>query len=41
MCLQQRSFVDDCLVPEEKIMSIRNFIVKTMSQCEEELCVGK
>ena len=33
-----RSVVDYCLVPEEELMSIRNFDVKTMSQCEDELC---
>ena len=33
--------VDYCLVPEEELMSIRNFDVKTMSQCEDELCGGE
>ena len=33
-----RSMVDYCLVPEEELMSVRIFDVKTMSQCEEELC---
>ena len=33
-----RSVVDYCLVPEDDLMSIKNFTVKTMSQCEEELC---
>ena len=36
-----RSVVDYCLVPEEELMSIQNFVVKTMLQCEEELCVGE
>ena len=31
-----KSVVDYCLVPEEELMSIRKFVVKTiMSQCEE------
>ena len=33
-----RSVVDYCLVPEDDLMPIQNFTVKTMSQCEEELC---
>ena len=36
-----RSVVDYCLVPEEELMPIHNFVVKTMSQCEEELCGGE
>ena len=36
-----RSVVDYWLVPEEELMSIRNFDVQTMSQCEEELCGGE
>ena len=32
-----RSVVDYCLVPEE-LQSIQNFVVKMMSQYEEELC---
>ena len=40
MCISSRGrlVVDYCLVPEEELMSIRNFEVKTMSQCDEELC---
>ena len=38
---RDRSVVDYCLVSEEELMSIRNFDVKTMSQCEEELCGGE
>ena len=30
--------MDYCLVPEDDLMSIENFTVKRMSQCEEELC---
>ena len=37
-CISSRSVVDYCLVPEDDLMSIENFTVKTMSQCEEELC---
>ena len=42
-CISSRSksVVDYCLVPEEELMSIQNFDVKTMSQCEEELCGGE
>ena len=36
-----KSVVDYCLVPEEELMSIRNFVVKTMSPCEEELYVDE
>ena len=36
-----RSVVDYCLVPEEELMSIRNFDVKATSLCEEELCGGE
>ena len=30
--------MDYCLVPEDDLMFIESFTVKTMSQCEEELC---
>ena len=42
-CISSRGrlVVDYCLVPEEELMSIQNFDVKTMSQCEEELCGGE
>ena len=33
-----RSVVDYCLVPEDDLMSIQIFTMKTMPQCEEELC---
>ena len=36
-----RSVVGYCLGPEERLMSIRKFDVKTMSQCEEEVCGGE
>ena len=32
-----RSVVDYCLVPGEELLSIQNFVVKTMSEYEEEL----
>ena len=40
-CISSRgsSVVDHCLVPEDELMDIHNFVVKTILQCEEELCV--
>ena len=42
-CISSRgsSVVDYCLVPGDELTGIQNFVVKTMSQCEEELCVGE
>ena len=36
-----RSVVVYCLVPCEEVASVKNFIVRTMSQCEAHLCTSE
>ena len=36
-----RSVVDYCLVPCEELSNTKNFMVRTMSQCEAHLCVSE
>ena len=33
--------VDYCLVPCEEVANVKNFIVRTMSQCEAHLCTSE